>query len=245
MNEYKLYDGQVTLQFDPKEHKYFKDGNSVKNMTSITGIISNKDAMVGWSAKMCKLKFLEKIIPHESYDIIQLDDIAKQIQMAPRRNKENAGDIGTKVHEHIENYLQYETEPKIPLDAKEEQNAYNCFKDWYDTIGYELKVESLERKVYSKKYNYTGTTDALFTYNKEYIIYDWKTSSGIFHSHLLQVTGYAMALEEELGIQINKGVIANFPKKGRKKLYEFDIDSTMRENFLACLKLYLMQERKV
>ena len=117
---------------------------------------------------------------------------------------------------------------------------------WYVDKGKDLKIVSLERKVYSKKYNYTGTTDALFKDNNDnYVMYDWKTSSGIYHGYLLQITGYAMALEEELGILIKKGVIANFPKKGKTKLCEFDIDSTMRDNFLACLKLYLMQERKV
>lgn len=244
MKEYKLYNGQINLQFDPDQHKYYLEGEPVKNMTSITGIITNKDAMVGWSAKMCKLKFLEKILPNSSYSLNELDDIAKEIQQAPRKNKESAGDVGTNVHNYIEDHLQYDVVPKI--DNREEAHAFNEYMKWYVDKGKDLKIISLERKVYSKKYNYTGTTDALFQNGKEeYIMYDWKTSSGIYHGYLLQITGYAMALEEELGIEIKKGVIANFPKKGKTKLCEFDIDSTMRDNFLACLKLYLMQERKV
>jgi len=244
MKEYKLYNGQINLQFDPDQHKYYLEGEPVKNMTSITGIITNKDAMVGWSAKMCKLKFLEKILPNSSYSLNELDDIAKEIQQAPRKNKESAGDVGTNVHNYIEDHLQYDVVPRI--DNREEAHAFNEYMKWYVDKGKDLKIVSLERKVYSKKYNYTGTTDALFKDNNDnYVMYDWKTSSGIYHGYLLQITGYAMALEEELGIEIKKGVIANFPKKGKTKLCEFDIDSTMRDNFLACLKLYLMQERKV
>ena len=243
MKEYKLYEGEVILHFDPEEHKYFKDGEPVKNMTSITGIITNKDAMVGWSAKMCKLKFLEKIVPHTTYELSEIEDIAKEIQSAPRKNKESAGDVGTAVHNYIEDHLNYDIIPNIT--NKEEAHAFNEYMKWYNDEGRYLEKISLERKVYSKKYNYTGTTDALFKKDGNYIMYDWKTSSGIYHGYLLQITGYAMALEEELGIVINKGVIANFPKKGKAKLCEFDIDSTMRENFLACLKLYLMQQRKV
>jgi len=243
MKEYLLYNGEVKLQFDPKEHKYFRNGEQVKNMTSITGIITNKDAMVGWSAKMCKLKFLEKILPNNTYSNDELDSIAKDIQQAPRKNKESAGDVGTAVHNYIEDHLEYGVVPNIV--NKEEANAFHEYIKWYNEEGKDLKIVSLERKVYSKQYNYTGTTDALFKKGDEYIMYDWKTSSGIYHGYLLQISGYAMAIEEELGIKINKGVIANFPKKGKKKLCEFDIDSTMRDNFLACLKLYLMQERKV
>jgi len=244
MKEYKLYNGKIILQFDPEKHKYYLDGQNVKNMTSITGIITNKDAMVGWAAKRCKLQFLEMILPNTSYSLEELDGIAKEIQSAPRKNKESAGDVGTAVHNYIEDHLTYDVIPKI--DHKEEAHAFNGYLQWYNEQGKDLEIVSLERKVYSKKHNYTGTTDALFKdKNGDYIIYDWKTSSGIYWSMLLQETGYAMALEEELGIKIKKGVVANFPKKGKTKLCEFDIDSTMRDNFLSCLKLYLMQERKV
>lgn len=243
MKEYKLYNGEINLLYDDPTHKYYLNDELVTNMTAITGIISNKDAMVGWSAKMCKLKFLEKILPNTSYSMQELDEIAKDIWKAPRENKESAGDIGTKVHHYIEDHLQYDVVPNIT--DQQEANAFNEYMKWYNETGKDLEVISLERKVYSKKYNYTGTTDALFKKGDEYIMYDWKTSSGIYHPYLLQVTGYAMAIEEELGYQIKKGVIANFPKKGKMKLCEFDIDSTMRDNFLALLKLYLMQQRKV
>ena len=77
MKEYKLYNGKIILQFDPKEHIYLLDGQNVKNMTSITGIITNKDAMVNWAAKRCKLKFLEMMLPNTSYSLKELDGIAK------------------------------------------------------------------------------------------------------------------------------------------------------------------------
>ena len=105
MKEYKLYNGKIILQFDPKEHIYLLDGQNVKNMTSITGIITNKDAMVNWAAKRCKLKFLEMMLPNTSYSLKELDGIAKEIQSAPRKNKESAGDVGTAVHNYIEDHL--------------------------------------------------------------------------------------------------------------------------------------------
>ena len=244
MKTYQLYDGQIQLQFDPGEHKYYCDNKQVANMTSIVGIIGNKSAMANWAAKMCKLKFLELVMPNEEYSLEQLEDIAKSIQKAPNQTRDKAGDIGTLVHEYIENYIEYGIKPKT--DVKEELNAFNQFVDWYEATCKNLTMVSLERKVFSMKYNYTGTADALFKdEDGNYIMYDWKTSSGIYHGYLLQVAGYAMAIEEELGIEIKKGVIANFPKKGKMKLCEYDIDSSMRDCFLACLKLYQLTERKV
>lgn len=246
MKTYNLYNGQIQIQFDPDDHVYYDlNNNKIDNMTSIVGILSNKSAMANWASKMCQNRFNELIFAGRIYDEIELIDIAKEIQKAPNQNRDKAGNIGTKVHDLIEQYIHCPFEPEI--QNKEIKNAFDEFVNWFKIESIDLELTSTEKKVYSKKYNFTGTTDALFKNKKtnEYIIYDWKTSSGIYHSHLLQVTGYAMALEEEFNIEIKKGVIGNFPKKGKKKLCAFDIDASMRDSFLACLNLYRLTERKI
>ena len=50
--------------------------------------------------------------------------------------------------------------------------------------------------MYSKKYSVAGTIDALFNTPDGYVIVDWKTSSGIYDSHAIQVSVYAEAFRD-------------------------------------------------
>jgi CRISPR/Cas system-associated exonuclease Cas4 (RecB family) len=52
------------------------------------------------------------------------------------------------------------------------------------------------------------------------------------------VVGYAVALERELGIKIDRAKILCFPKTGKYKIVSVDISETIREAFFACVKLY-------
>ena len=46
------------------------------------------------------------------------------------------------------------------------------------------------------KYSVAGTIDALFNTPDGYVIVDWKTSSGIYDSHAIQVSVYAEAFRD-------------------------------------------------
>jgi hypothetical protein len=64
--------------------------------------------------------------------------------------------------------------------------------------GWEL--QGSEVAVYHESLGYAGTVDAVWydPVAKQYIVVDWKTSSGIYPSALMQVGAYAHALEDML-----------------------------------------------
>jgi len=240
---HRLYEkkGLVLLEFDPEKHEYFIGDKKIDNMTGIVKILSNTPAMINWATKTCTDTFKSIIKAGKSYDELEIENMALQIKQSVIKKRDDAGVVGTKIHDYIEQYLYNKVEPEIfNLEMK---NSFSLFKDWLDKQK-NFKIIFTERKVYSKQYNYTGTTDFLFQRDDEYFILDWKTSSGIYPNFYLQLTGYAMALEEELDIKISKGIIANFPKKNKSKIVEFDIDSSIRQNFLSCLNLYQFINKK-
>jgi len=98
--------------------------------------------------------------------------------------------------------------------------------------------------VLSRIHKYTGTLDALFKKGNEYIIYDWKTSSGIRDSYYVQLQLYILGLEEQMDIKINKGVIVNCTKQGKLNIAEFQVTKEMQDVAISCLKLHRFLNKK-
>jgi ATP-dependent exoDNAse (exonuclease V) beta subunit len=123
------------------------------------------------------------------------------------------------------------------------KKSFSKFKEWYD-LQEGLELVFTETKVLSRVHKYTGTLDALFKRGNEYIIYDWKTSSGIRDSYYVQLYLYVMALEEQLDIKIKKGVIVNCTKQGKLNIAEFQINDEMQDVAISCLKLHRFLNNK-
>ena len=100
--------------------------------------------------------------------------------------------LGTQVHTYIDRLLKDEDVNDIPDQL---EPAIQGFLKWrrkyidWEYIGSELGV-------YSMKYSVAGTIYALFNTPDGYVIVDWKTSSGIYDSHAIQVSVYAEAFRD-------------------------------------------------
>lgn len=235
MKQYTIWNGELHLDFDADSHTYYLNGNHVNNVTTILKVISNAGALLGWSSKTCSEKFKELVQPNKTYDEIAIDKIAEDIKKCIYVKRDEAGLIGSRIHDLIENYVHHKEVTNIT--NPEMINCFNLFRTWYDRQN--LEVVFTERKIYSKKYNYCGTADALFKENGEYLILDWKTGKSVYDVYKIQLAYYAMALEEELGIQIKKGRICNFPKSSKKsQIVDIEIDSTIRDVCLNVLNLH-------
>ena len=100
--------------------------------------------------------------------------------------------LGTQVHTYIDRLLKDEDVNDIPDQLEPAIQGFFKWRrkyiDW-EYIGSELGV-------YSTKYSVAGTIDALFNTPDGYVIVDWKTSSGIYDSHAIQVSVYAEAFRD-------------------------------------------------
>jgi hypothetical protein len=148
----------------------------------------------------------------------------------------DAGSVGTNVHNLIEDYIHKGITPEII--NPEIKKSFGKFKEWYDKQD-GLEIVFTERKVLSRIHKFTGTLDAIFK-NKsgEHIIYDWKSSSGIRDSMLVQIYLYKICVKEEPGIDVKQGVIVNCTKQGKLNIKEFPIKEIQEDVAIACLKMY-------
>ncbi|MCH7541559.1 PD-(D/E)XK nuclease family protein [Patescibacteria group bacterium] len=260
METYKLYDGEVTLAFDPGRHKYtVSDRHAgpkailidvpVDGVTGITGIIDKSGPISGWAVKLTVGHFEKNLKPGVPLDEVEIKDLLEDAKRVHRITKQKAGDLGTMIHEWIEKYIKWEleikdsgehtlkyiAEPKRPYNPKM-RNAIDAFFKWRK----EHKIEFYysEKKVYSRKYRYAGTLDAEGTVDDHLSIIDFKSSNAIYPEMALQVAGYQQARQEETGIPYEERWIVRFGKDDGEfeavKLLDFKKDIRA---FLAAQKL--------
>ncbi|MDN3205651.1 hypothetical protein [Algoriphagus sediminis] len=109
------------------------------------------------------------------------------------KNRDEAAEKGTHLHEQIENFLKGEA---YESDFKE----FDMFKEFYKDIvvsrGF-IFVEA-EKKILLERYNIAGTVDALFKKpdSEEYMIVDWKRSKKLVIDGYPKKYGYGYGLSE-------------------------------------------------
>lgn len=122
-----------------------------------------------------------------------------------------ANEIGTAFHKEVEKYI------NVGEYARESQKVYRriygmmvSFRDW--AINADGIIDQTELKVISRLYRYSGTLDAVGTFEGTPTVFDWKTSSRIYDDMDLQLAAYAQAYKEMTGIDIKQGMIVHVSK---------------------------------
>lgn len=121
-----------------------------------------------------------------------------------------ANKIGTAFHSCIEQYLDHgayivDDDTLSPNMWKRVKGMMKSWIQWEQSIDGE--IHHTELKVVSRKHYYSGTLDAVGTYEGEPMLYDWKSSSKIYPDMDLQLVAYAQAYKEEKGIELPRGLI--------------------------------------
>ena len=136
----------------------------------------------GWIERVLNKHMGRQITPY----------IVDEVLTSHTGEAQRSAEIGTQVHTYIDRLLKDEDVNDIPDQL---EPAIQGFLKWrrkyidWEYIGSELGV-------YSTKYSVAGTIDALFNTPDGYVIVDWKTSSGIYDSHAIQVSVYAEAFRD-------------------------------------------------
>lgn len=244
---YELYDGDIQLEFDEDTHTYYLGDLVVPNVTSILDIIS-KPNLSYWRLNEA-LKYFKTIMePGVGYDEIEIDEIINNASGRHHKISRKGRNIGSVVHNWIEDYLTdyingNACNDTLPVN-KDAAVGIKAFLNWMESIDY--NIIDTERKVYSKKHNYTGTLDLIYERDNKLFIGDFKTSKRIYPEHSLQAAAYAKAFEEETGEKIYGINIIKIPKlrslknpKVREKEIEnrAEIDRLF-DVFLSALNIY-------
>ena len=109
------------------------------------------------------------------------------------KNREEAAEKGTYLHEQIENFLQGQ---QYDGDFKEFEYFIEFYQEVIVSKGFEFV--KAEKKILSKEYNVSGTIDVLFKKpnNDDYIIIDWKRSKKLVIDGHPKMYGFGFGLSE-------------------------------------------------
>lgn len=125
------------------------------------------------------------------------------------RKTELANKIGTEFHRCIEEYLEdgcFLVDCSFsPNMQKRVEGMMKSWIEWAQSVNGE--IHETELKVISHEHYYSGTLDAVGTYDNEPMLYDWKSSSKIYPDMDLQLVAYAQAYKEQTGIELKQGMI--------------------------------------
>lgn len=81
-------------------------------------------------------------------------------------------------------------------------NGIQAFRKWVQQHNFEL-VQT-EVPLVSQKHKYGGTLDCIGRFEDDLILFDWKTSSGVYYDYLAQIAAYNMLWEENHPGEENK-----------------------------------------
>jgi len=206
---YKLYNGEVTLLFDPVKHIYTVDGKKKESVTGITKVI-DKPAILYWAVNQAVELLAETLKPGVAYDEIQIKQLLQDAKVAHRRSSTEAADIGTLVHEATDIYKK--TRKIKKLVNPKAKACFNLFLKWVKKN--KVRFIESERKVYSRKLDYAGTMDSYLEMNGKFFVEDEKTSSGIYDEFWYQTSGYQQAYQEETGAKVDGQLVVRVSKEG-------------------------------
>lgn len=184
-------------------HQYFKvedDGTREKvlSVSKINGVEDKSKYLVPWAARVTA-EYLINLIPDIKAGklILHPDDIKDLFRKAKAeagRQRDEAGDIGTKTHEAVEEYLKTGKKPKGL--APEIQKPFDGFLIFAKAMKLG-KVIASEKIVYSESYEYAGTLDIVAELNGKRHLIDVKTSAGFYKEMPRQLAAYANAWDEK------------------------------------------------
>ena len=189
-----LYGGEVELVYRDSRHQYFFDGKQVPSVTQCTDVMA-KPALRRWYANMVADYYKESLKPGMVLDELVIAELYKSSKSAPFKKRDKAGDLGTIVHKECEHYLEAKLrggEYESTLVNAKARSAYERFTGWWSEA--ELEVLGTEQLIYNRQANYAGTFDILARDSEGPIVFDIKTSKGVYNEHFAQMAAYALAL---------------------------------------------------
>ena len=194
------------ITFDGRRHKYRLEGKACAGVSSISDY-RPIPWLKFWSAKMV-IEFLSDKLPivrGKDYTEKEWQELLAEAKKQHTQRSKNALDIGTKVHDWIEQHIKGK-DLKITAEIKNPIQEFLKFEKEHKVawILSEQIVSSFQHKV-------AGRVDSLAEVNGKITVVDLKTSSHIDEGYFLQTAGYQMCLEE-MGVKVEQRIILRLPK---------------------------------
>jgi hypothetical protein len=234
--------------------KYYTHPDTGEKHIRVSSVLAqlNKPALVQWAAN-CAADYIQQQWDKDKEIILATRPqcaVDKWVAMHTERAKRNfrsvsraALDVGTAVHEAIEEYLKVGVKRK--MDSKQAQAGFDAFFKWMDSFGISRdNTVHTERTVYGSwvsdtgSYRYAGTYDWLVEKGGELWLVDFKTSKGFYEEMPYQLAAYKNG--ERDNIQ-HCAVLRLDKNTGKPHFREYENFSHALSVFGTLLELYYLR----
>ncbi len=207
--------------------KFLKNGNGV----ILPGVTTIIDGQLGWNKRV-----LMNWATRTALDGID-----------PEKVKEQAGDIGTLIHDMIEAHIvneKFDTSGSPQDEIDKAENGFLAFLDWESK--YKPQYLGLEIEVISEQYMYGGKMDILMNLDGKLVQVDLKSSKGVYAEMIIQIAAYRQAYEEQEDAKIDECHILKLGKDDggfeHHKISDAKLDAGWR---VFEQLLYIKSEQKI
>lgn len=240
----KHYNGEITIKFYPESHRYQLEGRRdyLVGVTTATGMLDKSRPLLIWASRLAKDFLIDALKKGAEITENLIEEAVNQHTV----KKEEAATSGSLVHEWAEQYISGKN-PEVPEDENV-RNGVLAFLKWVNEN--DVKFIASEKTVYSRKHEYVGTLDCIFTMGREdhKILHlgDFKTSKSVYVEHTFQTAGYQEAETEEFGTVFGDKYILKFDKETGEfeaKHFPASDHEDHFQGFLACLRLKQLSKK--
>jgi len=217
MSSHKLYGGDITLVAEKRGRKggYWIGDENITRVTSV-GVPMPFAPACWYGAGLASKKFLS-MLPTDGTSV-QIDDPdAWAEKMRKAAGDTTLRDRGTEGHRIIQQIIEFGGyNAAYEFDGLEVMLKH--WRKWWNE--HEIEVHGVEKKVYSKEFEYAGTLDFDATINGMRSLVDWKFGK-IRPAVRIQTAAYSQARSEELGILYDQRMVVSISEDGVKtEIYE-------------------------
>lgn len=230
-----LYNGEETIIFYPNSHRYKKEGERAYliGVTTACGM-KDKPHLLKWVSNVARDYLFALIEAGKTITQKEVIDACDEYNV----KRDTAADVGTQIHDWIEQYVETGTKPPTPSDEKVRLGVI-AFLQWVQDN--KVEFEHSEKVVFSRQYGYVGKFDAVAKVNGVRTLIDYKSSKGIYLTMRYQTAAYLKAWNEEHHDDIRQRMILKLGKEDGDFLAVCFDDAIQLELdfkcFLACLLL--------
>ena len=186
-----LSDGYMTQVTNYRGGRHYEiDGMKFPSVTKILDNTLRNFAIESWKGTWINDQM-------EHYRGRKLTEtISSSIVNRSRREADDSAWLGSRMHQIIEGLLRDENVDSLITEQLEP--AVRAWLKWrkefirWELVGTEVGGYCDPFNAWGK---YAGQVDAIFKNGMEYMVVDWKTTSGIYPDHHMQVSAYAHALK--------------------------------------------------
>jgi len=174
--------------------KFLRNGNGI----ILPGVTTIIDGQLGWNKQVLMNWATRTALDGQDPDKI----------------KEQAGDIGTLIHDMIEAHIvgeEFDTSGSPQTEIDKAENGYLAYLDWESAN--KPQYLGIEIEVISEEYMFGGTLDILMRLDEKLVQVDLKSSKGVYAEMIIQVAAYKHAYEEQEGKIIDECHILKLGKE--------------------------------